>query len=347
MKYLNAKGCKSCPKVFTDGQLETGERYFIQKRIWRSAGVTLADKIFSILEQKSFGVCQADLKEENFIFDDYGLTYIIDYDQAVYSDDIKNMANKEFLTWFSQYFIERWRAYGDPNIYRLLDSTHNEVFDLFDDDSFRLAETSLFKEQITTDSKSGIYHTIDDKKLCITGVRDLHSRREILNAISFHKGERVLDIGCNTGLLSHYLYGRGCDVTGIDMDKKIIIAAKMVANIMGVQVDFQHHDLDECKIENYYDTICLFSVIHHVKNFDSITHNIHECCNRIIIESKLIEHGSKAVNGAWHDTTMWAFETKEELIAYCERVFKGFKCDRYFGKGDREREIFSLVKCVK
>ena len=83
-------------------------------------------------------------------------------------------------------------------------------------------------------------------------------------------GKSVLDVGCNMGLLSHYLHDKGCKVTGIDMDEKVITGAKMVANILGKDIDFKYLDLDHAKIEEEYDTVCLFSVIHHVANFKEV-----------------------------------------------------------------------------
>ena len=69
----------------------------------------------------------------------------------------------------------------------------------------------------------------------------------------------MLDIGCNTGLLSMYLHDRGCSVTGVDNDPLITEASKIVSNIVGKDIDYYHMDLDDVdQIEEKFDTIMLF-----------------------------------------------------------------------------------------
>jgi glycosyltransferase involved in cell wall biosynthesis len=146
------------------------------------------------------------------------------------------------------------------------------------------------------------------------------------------------------GLLSHYLYDRGCRITGVDMDPKIVIGAKMAANILGKDISFEHLDVDNGPITENYDTICLFSVIHHVKNFSRVTENIAQKCSRIILECGLKEHGSKPVGGEWTKTSGWEFASLEQLTDYLEKVFTGFKFRNYYGSVDRNRHIIALVK---
>ena len=344
IKHLNSRECVSCPRLLSEGRLKTGERYFIQERVEHQRRFNTADMLFSIIEQKNFGVCEGDLKRENLIFDSNSVCYIIDYDQAIYDERFVRMGNVEYLDWFAQFFADRWKRFGHTDFYKWGGYDKNEIFGLFKNDSFNLAATTLFKEQVTTDTKSGIYHTLRTDKVYIEGARDLNPRLSALNTIEFKKGESVLDVGCNMGLFGHYLHDRGCRVTGIDMDGKIIIGAKMVANILNKDIQFKHLDLDTEKIETNYDTICLFSVIHHVKNFKQITENIVQRCNRIILECRLKEHGSKPIGGKWTNTSGWEFNSLQELSRYFEVVFKGFKFQDYHGKVDRDREIISLAK---
>jgi len=256
------------------------------------------------------------------------------------------MNNLEYLEHFNRTFVDRWKKLGlnFADIYSFGGFEKEEVLRLFKNNSFNLAETSIFKEQITTNTESGIYHSLHTDKIYIDGARNLDSRLAALNAIEFTKGEKVLDVGCNMGLLSHYLHDRGCRVTGIDMDKKIIVGAKMVANILNKNIRFQYLDLDTAKIEDEYDTICLFSVIHHVANFQQATENISQKCNRIILECSLQEHGAKPVSGRWVRASGWEFDCSQKLIDYLETVFRGFKFQRYYGRVDRQREIMTFVK---
>jgi len=343
IRYLNEKGCVSCPKLVSEGRLKSGERYCIQQRIDGNREFNAADMVFSILEQKSFGVCQGDFKKENFLVDSNGVCYIIDYDQAVCDERFKSMNGIQYLEWFAQYMVQRWKCRPD-DFYKWCGSGRDEVLSLFKNGAFNLARTTIFKEQLTTDSQSGIYHSLNTNMLYIEGCRDLNPRLSALNGIEFKKGEKVLDIGCNMGLLSHYLYDRGCRITGVDMDPKIVTGAKMAANILGKDISFEHLDVDDSPITENYDTICLFSVIHHVKNFSQVTANIAQKCSRIILECGLKEHGSKPVGGEWTKTSGWEFTSLEQLTDYLEKVFTGFKFHNYYGSVDRNRHIISLVK---
>ncbi len=80
IKQLNSSQCVSCPGLVSEGMLENGERYFIQERFNNRRRFNVADMMFSILEQKSFGICQGDFKRDNFIFDNDSVCHIIDYD---------------------------------------------------------------------------------------------------------------------------------------------------------------------------------------------------------------------------------------------------------------------------
>ena len=346
IKRLNVQGCVCCPRFVSEGKLKNGERYFIQQRFNNRRGFNVADMIFSILEQKSFGICQGDFKRDNFIFDNDSVCHIIDYDQAIYDQRFINMGNLEYLDWFNGFFVNRWKKLGlnIHDIYSFGKFQKEEVLALFKNDSFNLAETSIFSEQITTNTKSGIYHSLSTDKLYIDGARNLDSRLAALNSIEFKENEKVLDVGCNMGLLAHYLHDRGCKVTGIDMDRKIITGAKMVANILNKDIEFEYLDLDTARIEEHYDTICLFSVIHHVANFQQATENIAQKCNRIILECGLQEHGAKPVHGTWVRASGWDFNCSRELIDYLEKVFTGFKFKNYHGRVDRHREIITFVK---
>ncbi|MCX5633829.1 MAG: methyltransferase domain-containing protein [Phycisphaerae bacterium] len=346
IKLLNSRGCVSCPRLMSEGKLKNGERYFIQERFNNRRAFNTADIMFSILEQKSFGVCQGDFKRDNFILDNDSICHIIDYDQAIYDERFIDMGNLQYLEWFNQFFVNRWKKLGLNlgNIYNFGGFQKEEVLSMFKNNSFNLAETSIFKEQITTNTKSGIYHSLNTSQIYINGARDLSSRLDALSNIKFEKDEKVLDVGCNMGLLGHYLHDRGCKVTGVDMDKKIVTGAKMVANILNKDIQFKHLDLDTARIEEEYDTICLFSVIHHVANFQQATENIAQKCNRVILECSLQEHGAKPVQGRWMQSSGWEFNCSSELINYLETAFKGFKFQKYHGNVDRQRAIMTFVK---
>jgi hypothetical protein len=148
------------------------------------------------------------------------------------------------------------------------------------------------------------------------------------------------------GLLSTYLSKKGCNVTGVDNDPRIVVLAKIVSNILGDEINYKHLDLDQAKSLNFFDTIFLFSVFHHTKYPIENAKKITSSCNRIIIETRLVESGKQPVNGFWAQTTRWEFETKEKLSQFLEILFEGFKCTNNIFDVDKKRYVIEMVKDV-
>ncbi len=345
IKYLNEKNCICCPKLLKHSKNSEGKDYIILKRIKNKGKAPQADLMFSLLEQKKLGVWHGDIKPENVVFD--GKTaFLIDYDQARFAPEIIDMDNIEFLRYMANDLEKKWsRGFLQKNLNsNTVDDFVNIFFPFFNDGAFKLGETTIFKKQVTTISDTGFYHTIKSKDVFIEGMRDIDSRTTLMEQINFSKGEKILDFGCNAGLLSFYLHDRGADVSGCDMDKNIITAAKALSNILQKKVNFFKCDIDYETFEDNYDTICLFSVIHHTKYMERNAKFIASKCNRIIMECRLKELGQKPTSKNWVYTSKWDFETQKELTAYLENLFPGFKLEKIWGQGDRERFIITFNK---
>jgi len=340
IRYLNSRGCVSCPKLHSVGTLPSGEHYLILQRVYQKGVPDIADMFFALLEQKNLGVYQGDFKPENMIFDG-SLCRLIDYDQAQRNDHFRQMGNVEFIKWIAEDFRERrgHDFFSDPQ----RNFNKEEIYSLFVNDSFNMKHATVFNRQVTTNTKCGIYHNLDHPKVFIEGARGLDYRLNALDKVKFEKDEKVLDVGCNMGLLSHYLCDRGCEVTGIDMDNDIVLAAKMVANIMDRKINFQCVDMDKNQPTEFFDTICLFSVLHHIQKLDTAIEYIATHCNRIILESRLVESGSKPIDGKWIPTHNWHFKTLREMNSAMEKLFTGFCFEGNYGQVDRNRYILSFV----
>ena len=215
--------------------------------------------------------------------------------------------------------------------------------------AFNLAQTTPYKRQATTNTKAGVYHTIKHSVVYADGVRDLRDRSAVLNEVRFSEGETVLDVGCNVGLLVHHLAGRGCRPTGIELDPSIVVSAKMVANIIGVRASFFSEDLDEVVALESFDTVCLFSVIHHTSKLEENGRKIAAACKRILIECRLVEHGKKPCidpNGKvrWIETSVWSYSNENALFTGLSKLFPGFAVVRKVGQSDKNRMLLELIK---
>ncbi len=363
MKRLNTAGCVTCPLVYEYNTVSTSDlaemvrdkeqqealtkpeyEYIIQQYIPDSGTATLADIVLAMLEQKKLGVYQADIKPGNIRFDiSKSLCYIIDYDQAIdLTEEQQNYSNSMFFKFCSVYDKEK---HGIGNWLRHYPQYgRTDLSLLFRGDSFNLGATTIIQTQKTTNSITGIYHTIEGDDVYAEGSRKMDTRAAMLDTLTFEEGEKVLDIGCNTGLLCMYLHNRGCKTTGVDNDPRVVIAAKIIANILGDDIDYFHLDLDDAPHLKDYDTVMLFSVLHHTRNVEANAKKIADSCNRIILEARLFEHGAQPYGEEWVRTSAWNYNTWEEFYQFCETIFPGFELKKNLGLGSKNRNILELVR---
>lgn len=340
IRHLNKKNALSCPKITSEGFYDS-YRYFIIERKKGYSRPSVPDLLFSLLEQKCLGVYQGDLKPDNIIFDG-DVCYLIDYDQAKFDETLKVMPFAEFLLFIKKYGEE----YYGLDIF----SIYPEYFDYESFDAYvkgnalKIGQTSLLRKQVTTLETDGFYHTIQTDNVYLKGVRDSKEREQVLNTLNFEVGEKVLDVGCNLGLLSMYLDKRGCDVVGIDLDPYVVKAAQMISNIEQRSAVFKNIDIDLIKIDDNFDTVLLFSVLQHFNNLEDTAKKISGLCKRMIIELSLMESGMKPIDGEWKLTSKWNFTNPEELIIFLEELFTGFKFYKNHGSTDRNRFIVEFRK---
>jgi SAM-dependent methyltransferase len=346
MRRLNGFRCQSCPIVYEHGTIEgisglNGSEYIIQENVPDDGGHSMADVLLSMIEQKYLGVYQGDIKPANLRFNrKSGICVIIDYDQAVLLDHKTAMLdNQDFMKFCDEYDKIK---YGHGQWTRHFSDVSLAPY--FVGTALDLSKTSIFHLQKTTNSQSGIYHTIDTKDLFVQGSRAFDIRSKLLDSIDFKLNERVLDVGCNAGLLSLYLDDKDCSVVGVDNDPYIVKAAQIVSNIMGKDVEYRHLDLDQVDHLDQFDTIMLFSVFHHTRYPTENARKISNSCSRFIIETRLTESGKQPIDGIWTDTTRWSFKDLSEMTQAFESIFQGFKFKRNVGCVDKGRYILEFVR---
>lgn len=80
-------------------------------------------------------------------------------------------------------------------------------------------------------------------------------------------GIKAVDIGCGGGLLAEPLTRLGAEVTGIDMSKVAIAAAKDHADNMGLDIQYRHISAEQLAAEGTgYDLVIASEVIEHVSD---------------------------------------------------------------------------------
>lgn len=371
LQKLGTLGCVSSPAVVEAGMLDVsmlrdvvgdeflgaaGERmqiyYLVERFIETAPKMRFADLIAAMLEQKSLGIYHGDIKPANIRFDEArGVCIFVDYDHAEeLPDEIASMNAADFFAWCDQHEKEKYQGEFDT-WRRHFDNLDFEkhIAPMLRDGAFNLAFTTPYRRQATTNTDNGVYHTINSPVVFADGVRDLKDRAALLDRVQFAPGEKVLDVGCNAGLLCHYLFSRGCKPTGIDMDTHIIVSAEMVANILGIKADFIALDIDNADLPGKFDTICLFSVIHHTQKVEENGQKIAKGCRRILIECRLTEHGRKPIhtqngNVKWTDASVWSYPDEASLFQGLEKLFPGFVVSQKVGNADKHRILLELIK---
>ena len=111
-------------------------------------------------------------------------------------------------------------------------------------------------------------------------IRDRLGKKDI-------SGTKILDIGCGGGLISIPLARLGAKVTGIDVGKENIEAAKKHAATKGIAVEFLSQDISTLKTK--YDVVLCLEVVEHVDNLETFIHDISDLLkpNGIVIFSTI------------------------------------------------------------
>lgn len=372
IKFLNERNAVTAPRAHEKGVLVYSDlekileeeyltrfqkdqeyQFMITDFIPHSENYNISDVMFSMIEQKNLGVFQGDIKPDNIRYDSKScVCYIVDYDQAIFlNEEQKNSNAKQFFDFCSQYDKEKF-GFGNwlrhfKNSSKSESFTQSAVDNLIIDGAFNMQWTNLVQKQNTTNTPDGLYHKFDHRDIVLNGRRGIDERADLLNSVNFKKGEKVLDVGCNFGLLSFYLADRGCIVTGFDIDSHVITLAKIIANILRKECSFEPIDIDKVQKLDKYDTIFLFSVLHHTVNQRENFVKINEACNRIIIEMRLKENGSQpiGVNNEWVNVASWNFQSVEHLVEVFEnQIFTDFKFSENLGYADKGRMILEFVK---
>jgi ubiquinone/menaquinone biosynthesis C-methylase UbiE len=93
-------------------------------------------------------------------------------------------------------------------------------------------------------------------------------RRNQIDLLNLREGERVLEVGCGTGVLSllaKMIVGEGGAVEGIDIAPKMVARARQKAEKAGMPVNFSVASIDELPYgDGIFDAVISSLMFHHL-----------------------------------------------------------------------------------
>lgn len=86
----------------------------------------------------------------------------------------------------------------------------------------------------------------------------------LLDLLDPRPGERILDLGCGDGVLTHQLAERGCEIVGVDSSPEMVEAA------LALGVDARVMDGHELSFEEEFDAVFSNAALHWMKRPDQV-----------------------------------------------------------------------------
>src|SRR4051812_21462393 len=128
------------------------------------------------------------------------------------------------------------------------------------------AEAPLEGQRFDPDYAYGKYDEKYYEKLVVNERRRSHKWRLKLlqKTLNPKVGDRIVDLGCGAGAVSHYIAEQGAEVHGVDLSEKAIEAAKIV-NGKYPLASFRVCDASRCThlADASFDKACSVDVIEH------------------------------------------------------------------------------------
>jgi tRNA A-37 threonylcarbamoyl transferase component Bud32 len=255
-------------------------------------------------------ICHNDLVPRNILVSEPGTLYLIDFDQAEQTSVIEALlrnigllkrghVNNSLFTLFKSATKARLGPARTNQLRRLLgreNSNHAGIPPLPPNSSPRLQQLNeaWHIAQDSHASSPGVpvaYYSLTVDDFCFPGERPWSERWAVLRTLADYEGKRILELGCNMGLLSCFLLNeeRAAAALAIDVDAEILRAAGHVADAFGVRPTYLQVDLDdpepwEARLRPFAaDIVFALNVLNWVKSRDRLLHFLGEC-GQVIFE---------------------------------------------------------------
>lgn len=165
--------------------------------------------------------------------------------------------------------------------------------------------------------------------------------RGLIEVLNPKAGEKILDIGCGTGDLTHQLFLMGCEVTGIDASESMIGKAKeKFPDIRFICADACRFELNE-----KFDAVFSNAVLHWIKDQEAMLQSVYTHLKRggrfvaelgargnvekirTTLKNTLREHGftEQADISNWYFPSVAEYANKLEQHGFEIRLMEGYE----------------------
>ena len=125
-----------------------------------------------------------------------------------------------------------------------------------------------FGEAMAKETKGVSLDYLSDYYDLLTPAERSRTRRKQIDLIGLEEGERVLEVGCGTGVLSFLsklAVGEAGEVAGIDIAPKMVARAKEKASKAGLEIAFEVASVDDLPHpDGYFDVVISSLMFHHL-----------------------------------------------------------------------------------
>ena len=249
-----------------------------------------------LLKLSKFGISHNDITPQNTLVDENFKVSIIDFDQATRTTSLiaflrqffglkigESKVNYSIITIIKDYLRKKFPK-AVYHIKKLLGVKFPEYEKLPDLEKVAEPKAKLLLKawgiaQKSNASSPGLpiaYYSLEFNGIHFPGERPWINRWNELKNISDYNGKKILELGCNMGLLSTYLLKKAgaSKCIAVDHDKQILKSARIISEVYNVNPSFHHVNFDtkkdwESELMSYNaDIVFALNVLNWIKNKD-------------------------------------------------------------------------------
>jgi 2-polyprenyl-3-methyl-5-hydroxy-6-metoxy-1,4-benzoquinol methylase len=134
-----------------------------------------------------------------------------------------------------------------------------------------------WKDRIALEPFSEDWFAEVDRRFIESARHFAHTERPFGRIIPFDRiaGGKVLEVGCGMGLHTELMARAGARVTAIDISPKSVAATRARLRIRGVEAEVRELDAELLDLEDEFDFIWSWGVIHHSSRTGRLLRNLH------------------------------------------------------------------------